>query len=176
MIGARCFVVGAVLLMSGTLAAQAPAALQAPPAQQPLQTTFPLPTLKIGSRVGVPAKSGYDDGGRRDPFASLIAEKQAAVATATEPAEGRAKGLAGVAVVDVAVKGIMTSGQTWMAIVAGPDGAMYLAHANDRLHDGMIRRIDKDAVVILARVPDGTGKMVSREVRKGIRPQTGDGR
>lgn len=134
------------------------------------------PALKIGTRVGVPEKSGYDDGGRRDPFASLIADRPAATTAATELAEGRAKGLAGVAIVDVAVKGIITSGPKWIAIVAGPDGTQYLAHTNDRLHDGVIRRIDRDSVLFLARVPDGTGRIVSREVRKGFRPGVEEGR
>lgn len=137
---------------------------------------YAQPPLKIGTRVGVGEKpGGYDDGGRRDPFASLIAERPTAVATA-EAELVRAKGLAGVAVVDVAIKGIITSGQTLLAIMAGPDGAMYLARPNDRLHDAVVRRIDRDAVIFTARVPDGTGKIVSREVRKGIRPSTGEAR
>jgi len=146
-----------------------PLAQQAPPdSQRP-------PALKIGSRVGVPEKSGYDDGGRRDPFASLISERVTA-SPGGEPGVARPKGLAGVAVVDVAVKGIMGDGKSLIAIVAGPDGASYLAHTNDKLYDGVIRRIDRDAVVFLARVPDGTGKIVSREVRKGLRPVVGGGR
>lgn len=154
----RRIVVGVVLLLVPGASANA---------QQP---------LKIGSRVGVVERpGGYDDGGRRDPFASLIAERPAAVESA-EAVLTRAKGLAGVAVVDVAVKGIITSGQTLLAIIAGPDGAMYLARPNDRLHDGVVRRIDRDGVVFTARVPDGTGKIVSREVRKGIRPSTGEAR
>ncbi len=165
MITRRLLTIGAGLLMSATMAAQAPPPLQTPSEPSP---------LKIGTRVGLPDKSGYDDGGRRDPFVSLIVERAPAVATAGESMEARAKGLAGVAVVDVAVKGIITSGDKWLAIIAGPNGAMYLAHANDKLHDGSVRRIDRDSVVFLARVPDGTGKIVSREIRKGIRAGTGD--
>jgi len=156
-IGVRHVVIGVSLLVCIAASAHA---------QQP---------LKVGSRVGVAAKpGGYDDGGRRDPFASLIAERP--VVAATEAGVARAKGLAGVAVVDVAIKGIITSGATLLAIMAGPDGAMYLARPNDRLHDAVVRRIDRDAVVFTAKVPDGTGKIVSREVRKGIRPASGEAR
>ncbi|MEO6222508.1 MAG: hypothetical protein ABIP90_04605 [Vicinamibacterales bacterium] len=162
MIAARVLVIGASLLASATLAAQAPPS--------------PTSALKIGTRVGVPQSSGYDDGGRRDPFASLIQDRPTAVNTAADTPEARAKGLAGVAIVDVAIKGIITSGEKWLAIIAGPDGRMYLAHTNERLHDGSVRRIDRDAVIFLAKGPDGTGKMVSREVRKGLRAGTGDGR
>lgn len=161
---AKLLMIGAGLLVSASVAAQAP---PAPPA------AAPLPTLKIGTRVGLPEKSGYDDGGRRDPFASLIVEKPQAVATTGDVIESRAKGLAGVAVVDASVKGIITSGNEWLAIIAGPNGAQYLAHTNDKLHDGSVRRIDRESVVFLARAADVTGKMVAREVRKGIRATGG---
>ena len=168
MITRRLLAIGAGVLMSATLAAQAPPLPASAPAA-------PAP-LKIGTRVGLPEKSGYDDGGRRDPFVSLIVERAPVVATAGESMEARAKGLAGLDVVDVAVRGIITSGDQWLAIIAGPNGAQYLAHTDDRLHDGSVRRIDRESVVFLARVPDGTGKIVSREVRKGIRAGAGGGR
>lgn len=172
MIAARLLLIGAGLLLSATLAAQAP---QTPPTSQAPNAMPPLAALKIGTRVGLPS-SGYDDGGRRDPFVSLIAEKPPAVASAAGSVEARAKGLAGVAVVDAAVKGIITSGAEWLAIIAGPNGAQYLAHANDRLHDGTVRRIDRDSVTFVAKVTDVTGKTVSREVRKGIRATASEGR
>jgi Tfp pilus assembly protein PilP len=161
--------VGLLFFVAAGLHAQA--AQQAPPVQAA------KPKMKIGTRVGLPERSGgYDDGGRRDPFASLIVEKAPVAVAASDPAAARAKGLAGVAIVDVKIKGIIASGQTLLAIISGPDGASYLAHTNDRLHDGVVRRIDRDAVVFLAKVPDGTGRIVSREVRIGLRPGMGDGR
>ena len=164
MIRARFSMIGAALLVSAGVGAQSPAALPA------------ATELKIGTRVGVTIASGYDDGGRRDPFASLIREQPTVIANNGETVKVRAKGLAGVAVNDVSVKGIITSGEKWIAIVAGPDGASYLARTDDKLHDGSIRRIDRESVVFLARVQDGTGKTVSREVRKGIRATAGEAR
>lgn len=128
--------------------------------------------IKIGTRVGVADVSGYDSGGRRDPFVSLIAERPVA-ATAAAPAR-RAQGLAGLAMADVTVKGIITNGEKWIAIIAAPDGTTYLAHPNDRLHDAVVRRIDRDAVVFFAQVEDVTGAMRSREIRKELRPSIGD--
>ena len=116
--------------------------------------------------------SRYDPEGRRDPFASPIPARAAVVA----PDRERAKGLAGVAIVDVVVTGLIRSGKSWFAIVAGPDGAMYLARTNDQLHDGVVRSIDRDAVVFLARGRDRVGDDVSSEVRKALRPVTGAGR
>ncbi len=124
-------------------------------------------TVAIGSRVGVPP-SGYQGAGRRDPFASLIA----APTPSSAPAAPRAAGLAGIAVADVAVKGIITSGNTWIALLEAPDGKTYLARPQDRLHDGVVRRIDADAVVFLTQAGSGAG--AAREVRKGLRPTAGD--
>jgi Tfp pilus assembly protein PilP len=129
-------------------------------------------TLRIGTKVGVGDVSGYDSGGRRDPFASLIVERPAA---APAPAR-RAQGLAGLSMADVAIKGIITNGQTWIAIVAGPDGVTYLARPNDKLHDAVVRRIDRDAVVFTAQVVDVTGATRSRDVRKELRPSIGEAR
>jgi Tfp pilus assembly protein PilP len=126
--------------------------------------------LRIGTRVGVGEVSGYDSGGRRDPFASLIVERPAA---APAPAR-RAAGLAGLSMADVTIKGIITNGQTWIAIVAGPDGVSYMARPNDRLHDAVVRRIDREAVIFAAQVTDVTGATLTREVRKELRPKSGD--
>ena len=163
---AKLLLIGAGLLVGVTVAAQAPPAPQA-------EAPRPAAPLKIGTRVGPPQLSGYDDGGRRDPFASLIVEKAPTVATSGDSMEARAKGLAGVAVVDASVKGIITSGSEFLAIIAGPNGAQYIAHANDKLHDGSVRRIDRESVLFVSRATDVTGKMVSREVRKGIRATAG---
>lgn len=142
-------------------------------------TTFlfpPPPSPITGQPRGVdePPKSAYDDEGRRDPFTSLLSQK--APASAAAFIQGRASGLAGVAVMDVAVRGIINIGQTGRAIVAGPDGATYLVRANDRLHDGVVQRIDREAVVFLARASNGGGGIVVREVRKALRPSAGEGR
>ena len=166
-------ITGVSLVVSATLSAQAPP----PVPEQTTAATAPVSTLiKIGTRVGLPEKSTYDDGGRRDPFVSLIVERAPSVATGGNSMEARAKGLAGVSVVDAAVKGVITSGEKWIAIIAGPNGAMYLAHTNDKLHDGSVRRIDRDAVLFVVRVADGTGKMIAREVKKPIRAAAGESR
>jgi Tfp pilus assembly protein PilP len=169
MTASRLLIIAAGVGLSTTLAAQAP---PAPAAQAPV--IAPLSALKIGTRVGLPEKSTYDDGGRRDPFVSLIVERAPSVATGGNSMEARAKGLAGISVVDARVKGIITSGEKWLAIISGPNGAMYLAHTDDKLHDGSVRKIERDSVLFVTRAADGTGKMVSREVRKAIRATAGE--
>lgn len=136
----------------------------------------PPTTLRIGSRVGTseavaaPA-SGYQEIGRRDPFAPLVNPPSAA-APATAAPEKRAPGLAGHAIADLDLKGIISSGQTRIALLAAPDGKTYMARAQDRLHDGVVRRIDADAVVMLQNASMFEG---AREVRKVLRPAAGGG-
>ena len=166
----RLFIIGTGVCLSTTLAAQTPPQAAA----APIPVIAPLSNLKIGTRVGLPEKSTYDDGGRRDPFVSLIVERAPSVSTGGDTIEARAKGLAGISVVDARVKGIITSGEKWLAIISGPNGAMYLAHTDDKLHDGAVRKIERDSVVFVARMADHTGKMVSKEVRKAIRATAGE--
>lgn len=125
-------------------------------------------TVKIGTRVGVP-DTGYQGFGRRDPFAPLVAPPSAA--TTTPAPARRAPGLAGMAAADVVLKGIISSGSTRLALLEGSDGKTYLARAQDKLQDAVVRRIDADAVVLLTNTAPRGG---SRELRKPLRP-TADG-
>lgn len=122
-------------------------------------------TIKLGTRVGMPA-SDYDSQRRRDPFAPLVSPPTTQAVAGADTSR-RAPGLAGMTAADVVLKGIISSGVTRMALLEGPDGKTYLARAQDRLHDAVIRRIDTDAVVLLTTAtPRGGG----REVRKALRP------
>lgn len=121
--------------------------------------------LKIGTRVGL-VPSGYEGQTRRDPFLPLVAPPTAPVATDAAPAR-RAPGLAGMTADDVVLKGIIASGATRMALLEGSDGKTYLAKAQDRLQDAVIRRIEVDAVVLLT---NATPRAGGREVRKPLRP------
>jgi len=79
-------------------------------------------TVAVGSRVGAPPSSGYDDGGRRDPFLSPMVTRKSG------PAMGRVSvaGLAGVSVTDVVVTGITRAGKKSTAILQTPDGKSYV--------------------------------------------------
>jgi len=123
-------------------------------------------TMTIGTRVGLPP-SGYQASGR-DPFVPLVAPPSTSPAAAL--VAPRAPGLAGQAVADVELKGIIASGSTRLALLAGPDGKTYLARVQDRLHDGVVRRIEADAVVLLTTAGP---QQASREVRKLLRPMVG---
>jgi Tfp pilus assembly protein PilP len=112
---------------------------------------------------------GYDAGGRRDPFVSLVAPKPAAVAPRPTAAPRPGAGLAGIAVSDVQLKGVIRSGANFVAILEAADGRTFLAKRSDRLMNGVIKGIESGAVVFSERVEDAAGAVRVRDVRKALR-------
>jgi hypothetical protein len=143
------------------------AAIAASPAAA--QDRLPLGTRVGNGPVSAPASPGspiYDDGGRRDPFVSLLVTKK----TSAQPAARVIPGLAGVSLADVAVKGIIHNGATVLAVLEGPGGKSFVAHAKDRLHDATVKAIDADGVVFVEQQVDVLGAVHTRDVRKSLRP------
>jgi hypothetical protein len=146
------------------LAAAAPAAAQAPTMQAAaLPVADSVPAIPVGSRVGQ-LPSGYDDGGRRDPFASLIVPKRA-VSAANDGTRGRT-GLGGVSLNDVTIRGVIRAGTTMMAILEGPNKQSFTIRPKDRLFDATVVTVDADGVVF-SQQAEGLG---ASQVRKSLRP------
>ncbi len=86
------------------------------------QSAAALPRAVGGSTSGAAGSStpltagSYDAGGRRDPFVSLIVPKANPAAPRAVAAARPGAGLAGVAVSDVQLKGVVRSGTTFVAI------------------------------------------------------------
>lgn len=128
-----------------------------------------LAQIPVGTRVGdVPVPvlpSGYDSGGRRDPFASLIAPKR--------PMPGQITGklmtgLKSFALADVAVTGVVREGGKWTAILENADKQSYVARVKDLLADATIKSIDSQGVVFVeAFQPGSTAR--PQEIRKALR-------
>lgn len=155
-----------------TLALAAPAAAQQPlPAPAPTQAVagpvIPATAtpIAVGSRVGE-LLSSYDSGGRRDPFASLVTPRRSA--TGSEGGRTRPPaGLAGVALADVIVRGILRNGNTMLAILEGPNRQSYVSRVNDRLLDASVARIDADGVIFAEQAERGAAP---NNLRKSLRP------
>jgi Tfp pilus assembly protein PilP len=148
-----------------SLSAQTPVPAPTPPGAASAPST-----IRVGSRVGE-TPTEYDDGGRRDPFVSLIVPKVAPSSAAGAAARPRfVAGLAGISISDVVVKGTVRSGDTLIALLQGPDGKTYMAKRLDRLQDGVVTRIDSDGVVFTERTADAAGVVRARDVRKPLRP------
>ncbi len=153
-----------------TLALAVPAAAQdaepasAPPVAAPVIPATAAP-IAVGSRVG-DLLSSYDSGGRRDPFSSLVTARRS-----NSGAEGARQrppsGLAGVALADVLVRGVVRNGDTMLAILEGPNRQSYVSRVNDRLLDATVARIDSDGVIFASVVERGTPP---NHLRKSLRP------
>lgn len=141
-----------LVILTLTLTAAAPALAQIP----------------VGTRVGdgPPAiPSGYDSGGRRDPFTSLLAPKR--------PLPGQLggrlmTGLKSFALADVTVTGVVRENSKWTAILENADKQSYVAKVKDALADATIKHIDSQGVVFVeAFQPGSTAR--PQEVRKLLR-------
>jgi hypothetical protein len=88
-----------------------------------------------------------------------------------EPVSGGKKtsGLAGLTTNELVVKGILQSRGSYVALVSGPEGRTFSAHANDRLLDGVIQNVSPRGLVIMQEVNDPLSLVKQREVRKGLR-------
>lgn len=119
-------------------------------------------------RAAAPAVGPGPDG-RRDPFTRPAAPR-ADAAEAERPG-----GLAGLAVDDAVLRGIVRHGGGRVAFLEAPDGRTYAVRRTDRLFDAAVQNIADGAVTFLrdaaAAVPPG-----EREVRKRLRERTEDAR
>lgn len=119
--------------------------------------------------------AAYDASGRRDPFVSLVTPRASPRTTGDAPPLRRGPGLAGVAIAEVVVKGVIRSGSTMIALLAAPDGRTFMAHRQDRLADGVVSRIDADGVVFSERTDGTAGAARTRDVRKPLRAMASGG-
>jgi hypothetical protein len=122
---------------------------------------------RVGSETAPGTASGYDDGGRRDPFVTLVQPKRAAAASQVN---GRpVVGLAALAVEDALVTGIVKAGPAFIAILKAPDGKSFMARTQDHLQNGVVKTIDAEGVLFVQQGADAMGVVRPREVRKAIR-------
>jgi len=142
--------------VAAPLAAQnAPAGQKAPaPAEKPAPPQAEKP----------PESFTYQADGRRDPFLNLLG-----TGPEPRPVGRRSDGLAGLALGEITVRGIMQSRDALVAMVAGPDNKTYIVHQGDRLLDGQIKTITHDGLVVLQRVTDPLSTIKQREVQKLLR-------
>jgi len=127
--------------------------------------------IPVGTRVGTPAAAaGYDDGGRRDPFTSLVVKRVGVPA----PGAGGSRGgtsLVTLGVGEIRCTGVLKSGQRYhSAIVQGPNNLSYVVKPQDRLLDGVVKSIDALGVVMIQHTTDSSGAVEGKEVRKLLHP------
>jgi Tfp pilus assembly protein PilP len=155
-----------LVLITGTAMAAAAQAPQAPPAKAPATSGAPAAAAQAALPTP-PPNFEYQPEGRRDPFLSLI--NRGTDARPGAPAGARPEGLAGIAVDEVAVRGILQSRGGWIAMIASPSGRTYTIKPGDRLMDGSVRAINAKSVILMQEVNDPLSLEKQREVRKFLR-------
>jgi len=114
-----------------------------------------------------PANFAYGADGRRDPFVALIGGK--GPQRGVTQMDVRVEGLPGLKTEELAVRGIIQSKGSWVAMVSGPSGKVYTVKAGDRLADGTVRSVTAQAVIVVQQVNDPLSLEKQREVRKFLR-------
>lgn len=108
----------------------------------------------------------YEPGNRRDPFLSLIVDREGVAAESARP-----EGVPGLLIEDIEVTGIIKFGQQTVAQVRASDRPVsYLVHEGDRLYDGDVVSIREDEVVFQQIVDDEAALRPFRTVVKKLRP------
>lgn len=147
----------ALMLTAGRTAPGSAQAATQQPGQAPAAIA-PAPTPP-------PETFTYNAEGRRDPFVSLLLRgSDSRMRTGS-----RVEGLPGLAIGEVALRGILKSRGDFIGLLQAPDGKTYVARPNDRLLDGVIKAITVDSVVFLQDVDDPLSLLKQREVRKTLR-------
>jgi hypothetical protein len=157
------FVVCLMALGESVTAQQPTTPPQTPVVQKPAESA-PVEAVPGVVRV-TDHVSGYNSGGKRDPFLSLVAARRASSDRPLELPQ-RTTGLATLALVDAKVTGVLRLGSNFMAVIEGPDKQSFNARPKDRLLDAVIKSIDATGVVFMEQTEAGTPP---REVKKAIR-------
>lgn len=123
------------------------------------------PALAQTTTSADPQGFTYHAESRRDPFVSLLRRGVEAPAAVVS----RSAGIGGLTAADISLRGVMASRGEFVGIVQGSDSKTYIVRAGQKLADGTIRTIEKDAMVIVQPVSDPLAADKQRELRKALR-------
>lgn len=110
----------------------------------------------------------YDPEGRRDPFVNLLT-----VGGNPTPVRERPRGLAGLRIDELTLRGLVALGRENLAVFESPDRKTYILRGGERLFDGSVKSVTRDGVVFLAEVSDPLALASTREVRRTLRQEAG---
>ena len=159
----------AILAASSEVAGQTPqAATPAAAAAAPAATAAVSGAASGAAPAAKVAESAaesytYEADGRRDPFLSLTA------AVESRAPLTRAEGIAGIAVGELSVRGVLKSKGSLIAMIQGADKRAFVVHPGDKLFDGTVKAVTAEGLVIVQQVNDPLSLVKQREVRKTLR-------
>ena len=109
----------------------------------------------------------YDHEGRRDPFVSLLRGGGGG----TRPVGERPLGLAGLAINDLTLRGLVRSQGAYLAVMEAPNRMTYILHGNEHLYDGVVQGVSEAGVVFLQDINDASSLLSEREVLRSLREE-----
>ncbi len=137
-----------------------------PPAPAADQKAKPAAAQPKAAAPAAPEEEvfSYRPEGRRDPFLTLVRR-----GLEGRPGGKRPDGVAGLAVAELSLKGVLVSKGAFFAMVQGPDLRTFIVHPGDRLLDGTVKSIGADSIILVQDVNDPLSLTKQREVRKTLR-------
>jgi Tfp pilus assembly protein PilP len=154
-----------MLLACDAVYAQTPAAKPAQPAPAQPAPAQPAPAAAAPQTPPpAPENYTYQSEGRRDPFLNLLNTGGDA-----RVASRKGEGPSGLSVSDIAVRGVLQSRGSLVAMISGPDNKTYLVHQGDKFLDGTIKTVTPQGLIIVQEVNDPLSLVKQREIRKFLR-------
>jgi hypothetical protein len=117
------------------------------------------PALAAEEPEGPHAAGAYRGAHRRDPFV------RPGTAPGAEARTCAARGLEGVRVRELALRGIVRTPEGFLALLVGPNGVAFVTRVGDRLCDAKVGSIDPDAVTFERDAGPAGGVTEPRTVR-----------
>ena len=107
----------------------------------------------------------YESGGRRDPFVSVLGQDRAVEGGARIE---RPPGLAGFAINELTLRGLVRSRGEYLAVMETPTETTYILRGDERLYDGTVLNVSDAGVVFLQDVSDSSALATGREVLRSL--------
>ena len=145
------------LLLAGTLAGGAPPAA----GQTVADAGAASPAVAVDGNA-LPARVTRTQG-RRDPFLRPFLDGDAPAARA------RPRGLAGMDVDELTLRGLVRIGGSYVAVLESEAGRSHLVRGGETLFDGSVRLVTAQGVVIVRRRPGAAPGRDGRRVRLTLR-------
>ena len=133
-----------------------------PGAPNPTAEKNPTPAPTTGIR--------FDPANRRDPFLNLLnLRKKTTDEVAIEPPTLAPPGIAGMKISEIQLAGTSERDTGFTAVVRGNDKRTYFLREGDRLLDGFVQKIERDAVQFVHETKMRSGKVTTQEISKRLR-------
>ena len=124
-------------LLAATLAAEG-----RPAGAQVSGVSAEPPAAAGGGAAPSPGARAYDSDGRRDPFVNPFRRR------APRPEAARPPGLAGIAVDDLTLRGLVRIDGAYVAVLEYGNGRSHLFRGGERLFDGSVRAVSAGGVIV----------------------------